>query len=151
MEGFLLTDVTLIFDKINCDFIQERKVGCMLDFIRDIVLEARGIDSDKWHRERLEKEEAKKANVYLLSKKTKIIIFIFGIVYLLIEVINMIVFLESNGSLGLRAKGILLAVIDIIVLICLAQKSKKAEIAAIVLSIIFIISMYASTMLLRWY
>ena len=143
--------MTLIFDKINCDFIQERKVGCMLDFIRDIVLEARGIDSDKWHRERLEKEEAKKANVYLLSKKTKIIIFIFGIVYLLIEVINMIVFLESNGSLGLRAKGILLAVIDIIVLICLAQKSKKAEIAAIVLSIIFIISMYASTILLRWY
>lgn len=151
MEGFLLTDVTLIFDKINCDFIQERKVGGMLDFIRDIVLEARGIDSDKWHRERLEKEEAKKANVYLLSKKTKIIIFVFGIVYLLIEVINMIVFLESNGSLGLRAKGILLAVIDIIVLICLTQKSKKAEIAAIVLSIIFIISMYASTMLLRWY
>ena len=111
----------------------------MLDFIRDIVLEARGIDSDKWHRERLEKEEAKKANVYLLSKKTKI------------EVINMIAFLESNGSLGLRAKGIILSVIDIIVLICLAQKSKKAEIAAIVLSIIFIISMYASTMLLRWY
>lgn len=123
----------------------------MLDFIRDIVLEARGIDSDKWHRERLEKEEAKKANVYLLSKKTKIIIFAFGIVYLLIEVINMIAFLESNGSLGLRAKGIILSVIDIIVLICLAQKSKKAEIAAIVLSIIFIISMYASTMLLRWY
>lgn len=123
----------------------------MLDFIRDIVLEARGIDSDKWHRERLEKEEAKKANVYLLSKKTKIIIFAFGIVYLLIEVINIIAFLESNGSLGLRAKGIILSVIDIIVLICLAQKSKKAEIAAIVLSIIFIISMYASTMLLRWY
>lgn len=76
----------------------------MLDFIRDIVLEARGIDSDKWHRERVEKEEAKKANVYLLSKKTKIIIFAFGIVYLLIEVINMIAFWESNGSLGLRAK-----------------------------------------------
>lgn len=143
--------MTLIFDKTNCDLIQERKVGCMLDFIRDIVLEVRGIDSDKWHRERLEKEEAKKANVYLLSKKTKIIIFVFGIVYLLIEVINMIAFLESNGSLGLRAKGIILSVIDIIVLICLAQKSKKAEIAAIVLSIIFIISMYASTMLLRWY
>ena len=123
----------------------------MLDFIRDIVLEARGIDSDKWHRERLEKEEAKKANVYLLSKKTKIIIFAFGIVYLLIEVINMIAFWESNGSLGLRAKGIILSVIDIIVLICLAQKNKKAEIAAIVLSIIYIISMYASTMLLRWY
>ena len=123
----------------------------MLDFLRDVILEVRGINSEKWHKEKLEKDISKKENIYLLSKKTKIIIFVFGIIYLLAEVINIVVFWENNGMINIRAKGIILSIIDIIVLVCLLLKNKTAEIIAIIFSIIFIILMYTSSMLLRWF
>lgn len=123
----------------------------MLDFLRDVILEVKGINSEKWHKEKLEKDISKKENIYLLSKKTKIIIFVFGIIYLLAEVINIVVFWENNGMINIRAKGIILSIIDIIVLVCLLLKNKTAEIIAIIFSIIFIILMYTSSMLLRWF
>lgn len=123
----------------------------MLDFLRDVILEVKGINSEKWHKEKLEKDISKKENIYLLSKKTKIIIFVFGIIYLLAEVINIVIFWENNGMINIRAKGIILSIIDIIVLVCLIQKNKTAEIIAIIFSIIFIILMYTSSMLLRWF
>lgn len=123
----------------------------MLDFLRDVILEVKGINSEKWHKEKLEKDISKKENIYLLSKKTKIIIFVFGIIYLLAEVINIVVFWENNGMINIRAKGIILSIIDIIVLVCLLLKNKTAEIIAIILSIIFIILMYTSSMFLRWF
>ena len=123
----------------------------MLDFLRDVILELKGINSEKWHKEKLEKDISKKENIYLLSKKTKIIIFVFGIIYLLAEVINIVVFWENNGMINIRAKGIILSIIDIIVLVCLLLKNKTAEIIAIIFSIIFIILMYTSSMLLRWF
>lgn len=123
----------------------------MLDFLRDVILEVRGINSEKWHKEKLEKDISKKENIYLLSKKTKIIIFVFGIIYLLAEVINIVVFWENNGMINIRAKGIILSIIDIIVLVCLLLKNKTTEIIAIIFSIIFIILMYTSSMLLRWF
>ena len=123
----------------------------MLDFLRDVILEVKGINSEKWHKEKLEKDISKKENIYLLSKKTKIIIFVFGIIYLLEEVINIVIFWENNGMINIRAKGIILSIIDIIVLVCLIQKNKTAEIIAIIFSIIFIILMYTSSMLLRWF
>lgn len=123
----------------------------MLDFLRDVILEVKGINSEKWHKEKLKKDISKKENIYLLSKKTKIIIFVFGIIYLLAEVINIVVFWENNGMINIRAKGIILSIIDIIVLVCLLLKNKTAEIIAIILSIIFIILMYTSSMFLRWF
>ena len=120
----------------------------MLDFLRDVILEVKGINSEKWHKEKLEKDISKKENIYLLSKKTKIIIFV---IYLLAEVINIVVFWENNGMINIRAKGIILSIIDIIVLVCLLLKNKTAEIIAIILSIIFIILMYTSSMFLRWF
>ena len=123
----------------------------MLDFLRDVILEVKGINSEKWHKEKLEKDISKKENIYLLSKKTKIIIFVFGIIYLLAEVINIVIFWENNGMINIRAKGIILSIIDIIVLVCLIQKNKTAEIIAIIFSIIFIILMYTSSMLLIWF
>jgi len=123
----------------------------MLDFLRDVILEVKGINSERWHKEKLEKDISKKENIYILSKKTKIIIFVFGIIYLLAEVINIVVFCENNGMINIRAKGIILSIIDIIVLVCLIQKNKTAEVIATILSIIFIILMYTSSMFLRWF
>ena len=123
----------------------------MLDFLRDVILEVKGINSERWHKEKLEKDISKKENIYILSKKTKIIIFVFGIIYLLAEVINIVVFCENNGMINIRAKGIILSLIDIIVLVCLVQKNKTAEVIATILSIIFIILMYTSSMFLGWF
>lgn len=128
--------------------IEEEK---MLDFIKDIVLEAQGIDIEKVHKEKIKKEEEKRSKYYLLSNRTKIIIFIFGIIYLSMEMMNIIISWETNGMIFIRAKGIILSVIDIAVLVLLTQKNKKAEILAIILSVIFITSMYVSSAILRWY
>lgn len=134
--------------QLGFKIIEEEK---MLDFIKDIVLEAQGIDTEKVHKEKIKKEEEKRSKYYLLSNRTKIIIFIFGIIYLSMEMMNIIISWEKNGMIFIRAKGIILSFIDIAVLVLLTQKNKKAEILAIILSVIFITSMYVSSAILRWY
>ena len=134
--------------QLGFKIIEEEK---MLDFIKDIVLETQGIDTEKVHKEKIKKEEEKRSKYYLLSNRTKIIIFIFGIIYLSMEMMNIIISWEKNGMIFIRAKGIILSFIDIAVLVLLTQKNKKAEILAIILSVIFITSMYVSSAILRWY
>ena len=77
--------------------------------------------------------------------------FAFGIIYLLIEIMNTVIFWEKNGAVFIRTKGIILSIIDIAILILLTQKSKKAEISAIILGIFFVISMYTSTVIFGWF
>mgnify|MGYP000283348105 FL=1 len=123
----------------------------MLDFFKDVVLEAKGIDSEKAHKENIKKKELSKTKYYILSNKVKIIMFAFGIIYLLIEVMNIVIFWEKNGAIFIRNKGIILSIIDIAILVLLTQKNKKAEISAIFLGIFFMIVMYASTVIFGWF
>lgn len=123
----------------------------MLDFLKDVILEAKGIDGEKAHKENIKKKELSKTKYYILSSKVKIIMFAFGIIYLLIEIMNTVIFWEKNGAVFIRTKGIILSIIDIAILILLTQKSKKAEISAIILGIFFVILMYTSTVIFGWF
>ena len=123
----------------------------MLDFFKDVILEAKGIDSEKAHKENIKKKELSKTKYYILSSKVKIIMFAFGIIYLLIEIMNTVIFWEKNGAVFIRTKGIILSIIDIAILILLTQKSKKAEISAIILGIFFVILIYTSTVIFGWF
>lgn len=121
------------------------------DLLRDITLEMMGIDSKLAEREREEKKqirENKKNEKFIFSKKTKAIIFIFGILYLVIGGFNMRYIKGHENVVLVILKFILLSAVDIVGLICLAIGKRKTEIAAFVLVIIFIFAMYTTTMLL---
>lgn len=120
----------------------------MFDFFRDVVLEARGIDSVAAERERKERTKQRKKDRFIFSRSAKGIVLFFGILYLLIGGFQMSILKGQENILFPVLKFIFLSVLDIAALICLALHKKKTEVVALVLVIIFIVVMYTTTMIL---
>ena len=124
------------------------EVVIVFDFFRDMALELSGVDSEKAEREREEKRKIKKKNQFIFSAKSKIIIYAFGILYLVIGGINMTHLRGQERIAALILKFVFLSAVDIAGLICLTMRKRKTEIAALILIIIFVIVMYITTLLL---
>ena len=120
----------------------------MFDFFRDIALEASGIDSEAAEKERMKKKKIKRDNRFIFSKSVKIIVFIFGILYLILGAMSMATIGQQTNVVFKIVKFVFLSAVDISALVCLLTRKKKAEIAALVLVIIFMIVMYTTTMIL---
>jgi len=62
----------------------------MFDFLRDVVLEAQGIDTVKAKNEREEKREQKKLSRFIFTKGAKWTIVILGSLYIPLSIMNVI-------------------------------------------------------------
>jgi len=117
----------------------------MFDFFKDVALEARGIDPDELRlKKKLEKEEKKKETI-IFSKTAKGIVYFFGIFYLLTGAIGFGGTMGDEGFTLIAVKFFFLLLVDLAALICISIKSKKTEIAGLILIAIFCAVMYSTT------
>lgn len=125
----------------------------MFDFFRDIVLEAQGIDSSAAAKERSEKRKVKKflkkKERYIFSKGVKVLVYVFGIMYLIIAGLGLLAMKEA-GILNVYhlIRSVFLVSCDIAALACLATGKKKAEVIALILVVVFLITLYFSMLLM---
>lgn len=125
----------------------------MFDFFRDIVLEAQGIDSSAAAKERSERQKEekmlRKKQRIIFSKGAKILIFIFGILYLIVAGFGIVAMKQSMAlNVYQLIRSITLISCDIAALICLIVNKKKAEVAALILIIVFLIAQYFTMLLM---
>lgn len=125
----------------------------MFDFLRDIVLEAQGIDSIAAAKERSERREVKKAlekkERFIFSKAVKVLVYIFGILYLIITGFGLLAMKEAGVlSIYHLFRSIFLVGCDITAIVCLAIGKKKAEIVALILILVFLITLYFTMLLM---
>lgn len=129
----------------------------MFDFFRDMALEAMGKDSVEEERKRKEKRELERKKYCIFSRNTRIVIFAFGILYLVMGGTSL--FASRQSMVGVTVgigvfkyiKYAFLSAIDVAAMVCLLTGKKKAEIAALVLVIIFVVFMYVSSMMVAYF
>ena len=110
----------------------------MFDFFKDIYLETHGIDSSRAMKENEEKKEKK----FLFSRKTKAIIIIMAVIFILMQIFQIMALIEKGG-IELLAATIFLCMMAMAIVILLFIRNKKTEIAAAVLVGVFIVLDYA--------
>lgn len=115
----------------------------VFDFFKDVYLEAQGIDSDEARKVREERKEIKKLGRYIFSKKMKISISFLAIIYLILVFITFKLGVNSLSVMNV-IKYIILSLISLSVVVLFLFKSKKTEIIALVLIIVFITGNYLS-------
>ena len=120
----------------------------MFDFFRDMAIDLAGGNSEEVARKRKEKREEEKANRIFLSRSTKRIIYAFGILYIVMGGISLFASSSLTGNLQIVPflKFAILSLIDVAAMVCLTMKTKKTEIAAIVLAVAFVAAMYVTTL-----
>lgn len=120
----------------------------MFDFFRDMAIDLAGGNSEEVARKRKEKREEEKANRIFLSRSTKRIIYAFGILYIVMGGISLFASASLTGNLQIVPflKFAILSLIDVAAMVCLTMKTKKTEIAAIVLAVAFVAAMYVTTL-----
>lgn len=120
----------------------------MFDFFRDMAIDLAGGNSEEVARKRKEKREEEKANRIFLSRSTKRIIYAFGILYIVMGGISLFASTSLTGNLQIVPflKFAILSLIDVAAMVCLTMKTKKTEIAAIVLAVAFVAAMYVTTL-----
>lgn len=118
----------------------------MFDFFKDVYYEVHGIDSKSIDCERREKRGKQNKEKFIFSSAQKAIILLLGVGYLLLFLLNTIVFgIKATGTL---VTHILLLAIDIALCVCLMIRNKKTETAALVLMILFGLCLYVTSCLL---
>lgn len=110
----------------------------MFDFMKDLYLEACGLDMEQVHKERKEKIEKEKAETVLVSKNTKKNIMYIGIVFILIHLMSLVIAFATNDFTSM-IKSVIMIFISLITLICFLIKSKSTELFGILLSVIIVI------------
>lgn len=119
----------------------------MFDFFRDMAKELKGnnrvVPPDK---------TVKPKEKTMFPKWAKTITYVFGFLYLLMAIPQIILIASGGGEVGKMMFSIVVyalqIIIDLIVLISLILGKKKGEIVAIVGIILFVVIMYASLYLL---
>lgn len=110
----------------------------MLDFIKDMIAEANGLDSEKMKEERRNKNKEK----HIFSKSIKVIVTIVGILYLFVAVTNISICLRQNEAFIKIGKYLFLSILDLIVMVSLLLKNKKAELTALIGIVLFVLANY---------
>lgn len=111
----------------------------MFDFFKDAYAEINGLDVDRMKDER--KNIRKQCQLF--NRKTKIIISIVGVLYLVIASTNILMLLK-NGFSPLILKYVLLSILDISIIVTMLIKNRKTEIVSIVGIVLFVIINFKS-------
>lgn len=120
----------------------------MFDFFRDMALELCGVNSKDAEQQRKEKQEAKRKDRFIFSQSVKVLVYIFGVLYLIVGATT-ISLAKVNGALNalMILRFIVLTLLDVSSLVCLATGKKKAEIGALVLIALFLLMQYFTMVL----
>ena len=110
----------------------------MFDFMKDLYLEACGLDLEQVKKERKEKLEIEKAETAIISKKTKKSIMYMGVVFLLIHFLSLALAITANDLTSI-IKSAIMIFLALITMICFLIKSKSAELLGILVSVIIVI------------
>ena len=121
----------------------------MFDFIKYVRDEINGIDTVVAEREMREKRLMEKQNRFIFTKRSKIIVALFGVLYLLVAIMGIYFIKTNNSPFMLLVKYFILVTIDIVVLVSLCiNNNKKAEIIALTGSILFVVLNFTLTALM---
>ena len=110
----------------------------MFDFIRDIVAEANGLDVELMRVERRKKRKSKA----LISRGSKIIIFVIGMLYLIVSGVNISYEIRMGIADYFTLRYVVLSVIDVMVLVFMFCKKKWIQVIAVVGILLFVILNY---------
>ena len=129
----------------------------MFDFFKDMALELSGTDSDLVREKEKEKLEERRKTKFIFSKTTKVVVYVLGVLYLIMGGFGIYVSLQVGKSAQDVTAGLsilqcvkygFLSLIDIAAMGCLFSGKRKAEIAALVLIVAFVVLMYSTTMIM---
>ena len=129
----------------------------MFDFFKEMTLELFGTDSDSVREIEKEKAEEKRKSRFIFSKTTKVVVYVLGVLYLAIGGFGIYVSLQvakltqdatAGSNIWRYVKYGFLSLIDIAAMSCLFSGKKKGEIVALVLILVFVVTMYFTTMIL---
>lgn len=116
----------------------------MFDFLKDMSLEARGINSEAVRELEEEKKRKEKEERVLLPKSFKRLAYVVGGIYLAISWTVLAVTHGQIGGVGAVAVSLSLSTIDIAAIVCLILKTKRSEIMALIFIAAFVAVLYAS-------
>lgn len=123
----------------------------MFDFFRDTFLELSGIDSDLAKLERAKKEQAKKEkkekDKIIIPSWVKKFIMAFSAIYL-VSCLGTFQIILNSGIVTMIVRYVVQIVSACAIFILMLFKSKKTEIAGIVLIVLFFILQYSGLFLL---
>ncbi len=131
-------------DEMSIGNIVERKKAYMFDWFREVFEEVGGIDPIQAKKERKEKKEEKKLNIFIFSKKMKILFIVLGLLYIIMAGSTVAALKETEGALLYIIKYIMQSIIAMIVIFALIFGKKKGEIVAVIGSFIFALGMFLS-------
>lgn len=117
----------------------------MFDFFIDTYKEyVQGIDVET--EKQIKKEEAKASKI-IYPKDVKIVTYVLASIYLISAILSSVITVRLQGiGFSVIASGFL-SIIAILVMYFLSRKTKKGEITAIVLSVLFAVGLYGTMML----
>lgn len=117
----------------------------MFDFFIDTYKEyVRGEDVET--EKQVKKEEAKALKI-IYPKDIKVLTYVLGGLYIFSSAVSIGVTLKFSGINFSVLSTLFLVIIDICILFFLSRKTKRGEIIAIILSVLFAVLLYGSTML----
>jgi fatty acid desaturase len=121
----------------------------MFDFFRDMVNEARGLDTDKMKLEKQQIQERKKESYYIFSKSMRNWFIGLAALYVCVAAFSISAFYSSGAmSVSLLLQFVVKAILAIVVIVALFTRKKDGEIVALVATFLFICTILLSTILL---
>lgn len=105
----------------------------MFDYFRYVADELNGIDGEKAAQFRKEKEEREKAEIYIFSKKAKLLFKILGLFFFIVSIFTLLFIKETDSDSILNVIiTILQGIVSVEVAICMVIKKEKAELWGLV-------------------
>ena len=110
----------------------------MLDFFKDLYLEASGLDMEQMRKERKEKIEIEKEETIILKPKSKKNLIEVGMIFIVIHILGIVVSVASQDSSGIIKSAVMIS-LAIVAMICLMIRNKVAEIVSIILCVLVVL------------
>lgn len=104
----------------------------MLDFLKDLYLQASGLDMELIEKERREKIEIEKSKTILIKPKSKKYLVMAGIIFIIIHVFSIIIAEVFHDVTSVIKSSVMIG-LAVLILLCSFIKKKSAEILCIVL------------------
>lgn len=110
----------------------------MLDFFKDMYLEASGLDMEQVMKERKEKLEIEKAETIILKPKSKRYLIVAGMIFITIH-IGGIIISSASRDLGGIIKSVIMITLAVAAMICSMIKNKISEILCVILCVLMVL------------
>ncbi|MBP3197614.1 MAG: hypothetical protein J6N21_11490 [Butyrivibrio sp.] len=117
----------------------------MFDFFTDTYREyVKGIDVDA---EKKRKREEEKAGRIIYPKDVKLVTYVLAVIYIISAIFSITLTVKFKGIDFSVISTLFLMVIAVLVMVFLSRKTRKGEIAAIVLTLVFATGLYGTVLL----